>query len=113
MAKKIVHQLVDDLDGTVLEPGEGRTVTFALDGKTYEIDLKEENAEKVQEALAPFIAAGRRTMTSIARPQRARRKSGGGRDLQAVRGWARENGFEVSDRGRVPEHILQAYDAAN
>ena len=64
MARKIVHQLVDDLDGTVLEIGEGETLTFSLDGVAYEIDLTETNASALRDALAPYVAAGRRISAS-------------------------------------------------
>ncbi|WP_221585849.1 Lsr2 family protein [Microbacterium sp. G2-8] len=112
MARKIVHQLVDDIDGTVLEPGEGESVLFSIDGKSYEIDLTEANAEKLRDAFAPYISAGRRAAGAGAKT-RPRRATGGTRDLGAVRAWARDNGYTVSDRGRVPETVLQAYDAAH
>ena len=59
MARRIVHQLVDDLDGTLLEVGEGETVLFSLDGAAYEIDLTDANAAALRDALAPYISAGR------------------------------------------------------
>lgn len=112
MARKIVHQLVDDLDGTELAPGAGESISFALEGKTYEIDLTDANAEKLREAFAPYIAAGRRL--SSGQPQRpARRRSANSRDLADVRRWAKDNGYTVSERGRVPGAILEAYDAAH
>ncbi|WP_105566011.1 histone-like nucleoid-structuring protein Lsr2 [Microbacterium halophytorum] len=112
MARKIVHQLVDDIDGTVLDPGEGESVSFALDGKSYEIDLTDANAEKLRKAVAPYIAAGRRV--AAAQPQRTpRRRATNSRDLADVRQWAKDNGYTVSERGRVPGAILEAYDAAH
>ncbi|MTE23407.1 Lsr2 family protein [Microbacterium sp. ZXX196] len=115
MARKIVHQLVDDIDGTVLEPGEGETILFSLDGKSYEIDVSAENAQAVRDAFEPFVSSARRISGATAAPKaRGARSSGGsGRDLAAVREWARANGHTVSDRGRVPEAVLQAYDAAH
>ena len=59
MARRIVHQLVDDLDGTVLEPGAGETVTFSLDGVAYEIDLTDDNAAAFRAAMSPYIDAAR------------------------------------------------------
>ncbi|WP_110588287.1 histone-like nucleoid-structuring protein Lsr2 [Microbacterium suaedae] len=115
MARKIIHQLVDDIDGTVLEIGQGESVHFSLDGKSYEIDLTDEHANEIREALAPFIKAGRRA-TGGTRGTRGRSTSGAASakyDLAAVRAWARENGHEVSDRGRIPAAILEAYDAAH
>ncbi|MEO2118704.1 MAG: Lsr2 family protein, partial [Microbacterium sp.] len=64
MARKIVHQLVDDLDGTVLEIGEGETLTFSLDGTAYEIDLTDANAAALRDSLAPYVSAGRRISAS-------------------------------------------------
>ncbi len=114
MARKVVVELVDDLDGTPIEEGAGGTVTFALDGVTYEIDLAAHSRQKLTDALAPFIAAGRRAGGSQA-PVRKRgaARASSGRDLNAVREWARANGHEVSNRGRVPAAVLEAYDAAN
>ncbi|WP_282837511.1 histone-like nucleoid-structuring protein Lsr2 [Microbacterium flavum] len=124
MARRIVHQLVDDLDGTVLEPGSGETVLFSLDGTAYEIDLTEENASALRDALAPFIGAARSVSAragggarSGASPSRspgtqtARRS--GQRDYAPVREWAAQNGYTVSERGRVPASVLEAYDAAH
>ena len=58
MARRIVHQLVDDLDGTVLDVGSGETVLFSLDGVAYEIDLSKKNASKLRNAIEPYLAAG-------------------------------------------------------
>ncbi|MEV7618903.1 Lsr2 family protein [Microbacterium sp. NPDC089321] len=121
MARKIIHQLVDDIDGEVLDDGEGETVTFSIDGTAYEIDLSEKNAAGMREALEPWISKARRVSSSAAargsngRGGRRSQSSAGGakRDLTVVRTWARENGHEVSDRGRVPGTVLEAYDAAH
>lgn len=115
MARKIVHQLVDDLDGDVLEEGAGETVSFSLDGASYEIDLSDKNAAALREAFEPWVMAGRRVSASGGSAGRSRRAVRGGskRDLAPVRVWARENGHQVSERGRVPEAVLQAYDAAH
>lgn len=117
MARRIVHQLVDDIDGDVLDIGSGEAVTFSVDGVTYEIDLSEKNAEEFRDKLAPYISAGRRVSTGAPAGRRARgsrrRATAGGRDLAAIRTWAKENGHRVSDRGRVPDAVLQAYDAAH
>lgn len=113
MARKIVHQLVDDIDGTVLEPGEGETVLFALDGKSYEIDLTADNAAKLRDALAPFISAGRRAGGSAASSAPKNRRRTGQTDYGPVREWAKANGYTVSERGRVPANVLAAYEAAH
>ncbi|GMM95574.1 Lsr2 family protein [Microbacterium sp. MTN4-26] len=114
MARRIVHQLVDDLDGSVLEVGDGETVLFSLDGTAYEIDLTDANAAAFREILAPYVDAARRVSggrgggSSSSAPRR--RKAG--QDYGAVRAWAKENGYQVSDRGRVPATVLEAYEAA-
>lgn len=118
MARRIVHQLVDDLDGTVLEVGSGETVLFSLDGTAYEIDLTDENAEALRSAFAPYIAAARSVSaraggTPLRAGRPAAQKRSGQRDYTPVRAWAAENGFTVSERGRVPASVLDAYDAAH
>ncbi len=120
MARKIVHQLVDDLDGTVLEVGDGETVLFSLDGTAYEIDLTHGNAEALRDALAPYIDAARRvsSRTAAARPAASggsgrKQKRSGQRDYGPVREWAAKNGYQLSERGRIPAQVLEAYDAAN
>jgi len=115
MARKIVHQLVDDIDGTVLDPGSGQTVLFSLDGIAYEIDLTDAHAAELRDALAPFVSAARAVAGGRARrgPAPAGRRRSGQRDYTAVREWAKANGHAVSDRGRVPAAILEAYDAAH
>ena len=123
MARRIVHQLVDDLDGTVLEVGSGETVLFSLDGTAYEIDLTDENAAALRAALAPFIAAARsvsaragggtRNASTGGGGSSRRQKRSGQRDYAPVREWAAQNGYTVSERGRVPASVLEAYDAAH
>lgn len=116
MARKIVHQLVDVLDGTVLEVGDGETVLFSLDGTAYEIDLTTDNAAALRDALAPYVAAARNVSSRAAAPRRAgargQRRSQQ-RDYGPIREWAAKNGFTVSERGRVPASVLEAYDAAH
>ncbi|MFC7979528.1 Lsr2 family protein [Streptomyces cinereoruber] len=109
MAQKVEVTLVDDLDGSTAD----QTVLFALDGKTYEIDLSDANAEKLREALAPYLGAGRKVSGGRATVRRMGAAKGGGQDSAAIREWARSNGHEVSDRGRVPAEVRKAYEAAN
>jgi len=113
MARKIVHQLVDDIDGTVLEPGQGQTVLFSLDGIAYEIDLTDENATALRDTLSSYVSAARAVSGGRTRRATASRAGSARRDLAAVRAWAKENGQKVSDRGRVPAAVLDAYDAAH
>lgn len=116
MAQKVLVQLVDDLDGTTSDSIS--TVTFGLDGVSYEIDLTEDNANALRDHLADFIASARRnggrakrgTASSIAPG------SGSGRtreQTQAIREWAKSNGHEVSDRGRISASVIDAFEAAH
>lgn len=115
MARRIVHQLVDDLDDSVLEVGEGETVLFSLDGIAYEIDLSDANAAALRDAMAPYVSAARRISSArSAAPARSRaRSTSSSRDLTAIREWAKANGHQVSERGRVAASVIDAYDAAH
>ncbi|MGK5631533.1 histone-like nucleoid-structuring protein Lsr2 [Streptomyces sp. URMC 123] len=110
MAQKVQVLLVDDLDGGEAD----ETVTFALDGKSYEIDLTTANADKLRESLADYVKAARRTGGRAAGGRgKARASSGGSKDTAEIRKWAKENGYEVNDRGRVPATVREAYEKAN
>ncbi|MEV5988434.1 Lsr2 family protein [Streptomyces sp. NPDC052051] len=110
MAQKVQVLLVDDLDGGEAD----ETVTFALDGKTYEIDLTTANADKLRGLLDPYVKGGRRTGGRGAGGRgKARATSGASQDTAQIRAWAKENGYEVNDRGRVPATIREAYEKAN
>ncbi|UUT36507.1 histone-like nucleoid-structuring protein Lsr2 [Microbacterium elymi] len=115
MARKIIHQLVDDIDGAVLDPGSGQTVLFSLDGVAYEIDLTDEHAAQLRDALSSYVSAARAVSGRGGRrpTQSGGRQRAGQRDYAPIRAWAKENGFTVSDRGRVPASVLDAYDAAH
>ena len=104
MAQKILITLEDDVDG-----GEAsETLSFSLDGVQYEIDLSEQNAAQLREQLAPWVGSARRVG---GRRQTSTASSKKRDDLDEIRSWARENGYTVSDRGRVPQSIAAAYDA--
>ena len=120
MARRIVHQLVDDIDGTVLEVGEGETVHFSLNGTSYEIDLNSAHAEELRLALEPYITAGRRAGAGAApgggrssSASSSRKRPSRNPEVAAIRAWAKENGYTLSERGRVPAPILEAYRAAH
>jgi len=111
MAQKVQTLLIDDLDGGEAEG----TVRFGLDGTDYEIDLNAKHAEALRKALATYIDAARRTPRSAApRPGRTGRKAAtaGGPDPTAVREWARSQGIDVKDRGRVPADLVVKFKAA-
>ena len=110
--KRITTELVDDLDSTVIRSGEGGTVSFSLDGASYEIDLGRTKQQALRDALAPFIAKARSTGRRGSASPRARRASAASGDTAAVRAWAHRNGHEVGDRGRIPADIRAAYAAA-
>ena len=115
VAQKVQVLLVDDIDGGVAS----ETVTFALDGTSYEIDLSEENARKLRDSLSMFVASGRRVSArSTGARGRGRSSSTAGAPSNAgrtaeVRQWAKDNGHSVSERGRVPSAILDAYEKAH
>lgn len=112
MAKKQITQLIDDLDGTVLDDGD--TVRFSLDGRAYELDLSAENAQTLRDAFAPYIAAGRSVGSPSPSGRRVTRgRATSSRDLVDVRTWAAKNGHDINARGRISTTILEAYDAAH
>ncbi len=106
MAQRVQIILEDDLDGGAAS----ETVTFGLDGVTYEIDLNEKNASALREALAGYVGAGRRVSGRKSSGSSSRSNSG---ELAKIREWARSNGFEVSDRGRISQKVRDAYAKAN
>ncbi|MFE9660304.1 histone-like nucleoid-structuring protein Lsr2 [Streptomyces sp. NPDC005955] len=113
MAQKVQILLVDDIDGGEAD----ETLSFSLDGRTYEIDLSTGNADKLRELLDPFVSAGRKVG---GRGVSTRRGAGvkaprsvGEPTAEELRKWATDHGYEVSARGRVPASIKSAYAAAN
>jgi len=114
MARKIVHQLVDDIDGTILDVGEGETIHFALNGIAYEIDLTNAHAEELRAAFAPYIDAGRRTSGAAAsRSAAPRRRPARNSETVEIREWAKAQGMKVSERGRIAADVVEAYRAAH
>ena len=111
MVQKHIVQLEDDIDGGAA----AETVTFSLDGVSYEIDLSAKNAGKLRDALAVYVAHGRRISRLGVRATGARRSGRPARadreQTQAIREWARKNGHKIGDKGRIPAHILEAYEA--
>lgn len=120
MVQKVHVKLIDDLDGSDAD----ETVSFGLDGATYEIDLTAANAARLREELASWLSAGRRTSARAAARSSARSTAGrvgkipsylpGRREqLEVIRAWGRSNGYAVSDRGRISAEVQRAYDAAH
>ncbi|UFU03512.1 Lsr2 family protein [Ruania suaedae] len=109
MAQKVRVLLIDDIDGTDAE----ETVTFALDGVTYEIDLNAKNAAKLRDDLAQWVGQARRAGGRKTSGRKASGSRAGGSDAQKIREWAKSNGYQVSDRGRVSAEIREAYAKAH
>jgi hypothetical protein len=111
MATETFTRLVDDIDGGKAE----RTVAFSWDGKGYEIDLSKRNIAALEKALKPYTTAARRL--PAARVAKGRGPTRGGSrgkasGVRAIREWARANGYDVSDRGRIGADVMAAYEAA-
>ncbi|WP_142060095.1 Lsr2 family protein [Pseudarthrobacter sp. B4EP4b] len=109
MAKKTVVLLEDDIDGSEAT----ETLSFALDGSAYEIDLNEGHANELRDALARFTEAGRKVAGGRGRPATRTKSSHGGPDAKAVRLWAAENGIQVNTRGRIQAEVVEKYEAAH
>jgi hypothetical protein len=109
MAQKIQTLLIDDLDES---PADG-TVRFALDGTDYEIDLNADHAQQLRDALARYVGAARRTSGSARRPPRtARTPQANGLNTTEVREWAKAQGIDVKDRGRIPAELIVKFKTA-
>ena len=109
MAQKIQVLLLDDLDGSEAEG----TVRFGLDGIDYEIDLNAEHAQALRDALARYVRAARRAGGAARRPARGGRRAAASQmQSTEVREWAKAQGIEVKDRGRVPAELVARFRAA-
>ncbi len=118
MAQKVQVVLVDDLDGGSAD----ETVSFSLDGVSYEIDLTTNNAAKMRDSLAAYVGSARRVGGRSGRGRGrsrtgseggSRRSGGRGGESAAIREWARNNGYQVSERGRISAEVREAYNKAN
>ena len=111
MVQRHIVQLEDDIAGGAAD----ETVSFALDGTSYEIDLSAKNAAKLRDAMATYVAHARRAARAVSAPSGRRPAGRAGRvdreQTQAVREWARKNGFKVGDKGRIPSAVLEAFQA--
>jgi hypothetical protein len=117
MAQETIVRFVDDLDGT---EGDVKTVHFGLHNKRYEIDLKPEHVKALEENLADFIAAARQDTGKDKSPNKPGRKAPGEGTVRAnrdevrkIREWAAENGHTISERGRIPKTVMEAYQQAS
>ena len=111
MVQRHIVQLEDDLIGGAAD----ETVSFSLDGTSYEIDLSAKNAAKLRDVLANYVAHARKAGRAAA--PSGRRASGRGpartdrEQTQAIRAWARKNGHKIGEKGRIPSAVLEAYQA--
>ncbi|GAA3022186.1 Lsr2 family protein [Streptosporangium longisporum] len=109
MARQQVVTFTDDITGKRAD----ETVSFGLDGTTYEIDLSSKNATKLREALKPFQSVARKASTSSGRKGRSK-GTGGNRERSAeIRAWAKSHGIEVSERGRIGGKVAEAFAAGD
>jgi hypothetical protein len=115
VAERIVTLLIDDIDGSDITDG-GQHVEFTVRGVSYAIDLSKTNAAKFDRALKPYVEAASRIGSPAKPTARKRSTKAAASDqtprLEDVRAWARENGYEVSDRGRIRGEVLEAFHAA-
>jgi hypothetical protein len=108
MAKTVVTQYTDDLDGSKAQG----TVSFSYAGAAYEIDLSARNMKAFENALDPYIAAARKVRGDSARATRRSTratKTAPNNGLGEVRAWAKSNGYTVADRGRIPAAVIEAF----
>jgi len=108
MAQKVHIVLEDDLDGSDAT----QTVSFGLDGTSYEIDLNDKNAAALRDAMATFVGHARKVSGSR-RGRRSSSTSSGGSSAKEIRDWARSNDHQVPDRGRIPAGVREAFEAAH
>ncbi|TIC89227.1 Lsr2 family protein [Nocardioides sp. GY 10113] len=106
MAQKVNIILVDDIDGSEAS----QTVSFGIDGANYEIDLNDDNAAALREAVATYVGHARKVGRATGKRTA---KASDGPSAKEIRDWARSNGYEVPDRGRIPAEVREAFDAAS
>ncbi|MBV9823121.1 MAG: Lsr2 family protein [Actinobacteria bacterium] len=116
MARETITQLIDDLDGSPAD----RTVRFSWDGQAYELELSSRNVAAFEDVLQPYLAAARSVSSpgqnhgpSDARTRVGRPRSKPRSDIREIRAWAQANGYQVTDRGRIPDRVMEAYEAAH
>jgi hypothetical protein len=102
---RIDKQIVDDING---EPAD-ETVRFSIDGRHYETDLTAENAKAIRDNIAAWAATARRIKTK----RKATKSYTSNPDAPAIREWARNHGYTIPERGRIPDALRAAYERAN
>lgn len=108
MAQETIVRLLDDIDG---KPAD-ETVSFSLDGVPYEIDLRARNADKLRKVFAPYVEKARKSSARRGGRVAGRGRTAHNRERAAeIRGWAKQHGITINDRGRIPAEIVQAYES--
>lgn len=121
--QKVTTVLIDDIDGS----DAAETIAFAIDGTSYEIDLNETHAQDLRQSLASYVAnarrcsggrrarGGRKPANSPASSSTTKDASKTSKTANAaeIRDWARANGYDVPDRGRIPSDVREAFESAN
>jgi nucleoid-associated protein Lsr2 len=110
MSQRTIVQLYDDLDGTTSESVE--TICFSLDAVNYEIDLNIANASALRDGLAEYVSSARRTGGRLKRSAPSPGSGNNRAQSQVIREWAKQNDWEIADRGRIPVDIIEAYEQA-
>lgn len=113
MAQRVITQLVSDLSGQELADGEGRSIDFAYDGKSYRIDLTQKEADAFDKAVQKYVDSATRVSVGSGRRSSSAGPRRTGEDAGAIREWAQKNGFTVSERGRISSEVRDAYAAAH
>ena len=113
MAKRVIEQLVSDLSGKDIKDGEGETVKFSIGSTSYQMDLTEAEAGQFYAAVKKYTDVATRTGGRGARAGGGSKAKSDRGQTQAIRAWARENGRQVSDRGRISQVVQDAYNAAH
>jgi hypothetical protein len=109
VAQRVSVTYACDYDDKEIPDGEQRSVTFALDGREYEIDLCAKHSEKFREMVGKFAEHARRGTVKGAK---RRRRTAANRQRSAeIRAWAKKSGMEVSDRGRIPAHVVAGFES--
>jgi len=111
VAQKVNIVLIDDIDGSDAD----ETVSFGLDGTSYEIDLNKKNAAALRDALAGYVGNARKVTGTRRSGRRSSSSSAGslGPSAREIRDWARSNGFKVPDRGRIPAEVREAFEKSS
>ncbi|MDV6247855.1 histone-like nucleoid-structuring protein Lsr2 [Rhodococcus opacus] len=115
MARKVVVEMVDDIDGTAFSE-DGESIHYGVDGVEYVIDLKDEHAKELRETFEYYIAHSTRVGGRKHRSDRPAKPTTGKRprdETKKIRAWAREQGYELSSRGRIPTEVEQAFHDAH